>query len=218
MFKDFSMATINQNRNKASVHTKDTYKFDSLEERDFYSFLKDALRLGLIESFTYQPDSFLLIPKAVEKIKVPYKKKSGYKTIEKVLYQPHSYTADFKFKLTDKFFECFPMITNLLRLSNDNLAFIDIKGAYNRFGGDRQFAVNQKLVYAKYGIHINKLVPEKFFQKLGAAPDEEPPITEPATSPLPAAATALATSLYCAIIVAAYADDCCVSHARFCEL
>ena len=172
MFKDFSMATINQNRNKASVHTKDTYKFDSLEERDFYSFLKDALRLGLIESFTYQPDSFLLIPKAVEKIKVPYKKKSGYKTIEKVLYQPHSYTADFKFKLTDKFFEYFPMITNLLRLSNDNLAFVDIKGAYNRFGGDRQFAVNQKLVYAKYGIHINKLVPEKFFQKLGAAPDE----------------------------------------------
>ena len=166
------MATINENKNKASTYTHDQYKFDSLEEREFYLFLRDALRLGLIESFTYQPESFLLIPKAVEYINVPYKRKAGYKTVEKVLYQPHSYTADFVFKVKDKFFEYFPMLKNLLNFSKNNSVFVDIKGAYNRFGGDRQFAVNQKLVYHKYGVHINKVIPEKFFQKLGAAPDD----------------------------------------------
>lgn len=166
------MATINQNRNKASAYTADTYKFDSREETEFYLFLRDALRLKLIESFTYQPKSFLLIPKATEQIKVPYKKKSGYKIIEKVLYQQHSYTADFVFKITDKFLEYFPMLKDLVRFTNNNLVYIDIKGAYNRFGGDRQFEVNRKLVYHKYGVHINKIVPEKFFQKLGAAPNE----------------------------------------------
>lgn len=166
------MATINQNRNKASAYTADTYKFDSREETEFYLFLRDALQLKLIKSFIYQPQSFLLIPKAIEKIKVPYKKKSGYKIVEKVLYQQHSYTADFVFELTDKFFEYFPMIKDLVRVSKNNQVYIDIKGAYNRFGGDRQFEVNRKLVYNKYGVHINKIVPEKFFQKLGAAPDE----------------------------------------------
>lgn len=166
------MATINQNKNKASTYTADTYKFDSREESEFYLFLRDALRLNLIESFTYQPKSFLLIPKAIEKIKVPYKKKSGYKIVERVLYKQHSYTADFVFKVKDRFLKYFPMLKDLVRFSQNNQVYIDIKGAYNRFGGDRQFEVNRKLVYNKYGVHINKVVPEKFFQKLGAAPNE----------------------------------------------
>ena len=42
--------------------------FDSEEEIQFYIFLRDAKRLGLIVDFQYQPESFLLVPKATEDI------------------------------------------------------------------------------------------------------------------------------------------------------
>ena len=165
------MATLKQRgKNRASAYTCDGVIFDSQEEIEFYLFLKDCLRLGLIESFEYQPEAFELIPKAEVVEKIPYKKKEGFKTVKKVLYQGHSYTADWVFKIKPKFLQFFP--NHGLRISKRNLIYIDIKGAYNRFGGDRIFPINAKLLFQVHKIHVNKLIPVLFFQKIGCAPDE----------------------------------------------
>lgn len=165
------MATLKQRgKNRASAYIRDGVVFDSQEEIEFYLFLQDCLRLGLIESYEYQPPAFELIPKVEVVEKIPYKKKEGYKTVKRVLYQPHSYTADWVFKIKPKFLKFFP--NHGLRISKKNLVYVDIKGAYNRFGGDRIFPINAKLLYQVHKLHVNKLVPIAFFQKLGCAPDE----------------------------------------------
>jgi hypothetical protein len=167
------MATLNSNRNKKSNYKYKDIVFDSLEEIEFYLFLRDCLKYKLIKSFIYQPESLELIPKATLTYKQPYKRKAGYKEIEKTLYSAHKYTPDFKFKPLPLFWMIFPQAYKILRYSDiDKHYYIDVKGAYNRFGGDRQFSLNQKLAYQKFQIHINKIIPEKFFQQIGAAPDE----------------------------------------------
>lgn len=146
--------------------------FDSSEEIQFFIFLEDLQRLGVILSFEYQPKSFSLIPKAVDHI--PVKRKSGstvYK--DKVLYREHVYTADFKVKINkDLYFNTVLSNCKKLRLSNDNSEFyVDVKGSYNRHGGDRIFTVNQKLVYFIHGIHINKINPDELFASIGFVPE-----------------------------------------------
>ena len=49
------------------------------------------------------------------------------------------------------------------------VVWVDIKGAFNRNGGDRIFSVHQKLVYEKFKIFIHKIVPKDFFTQLGIA-------------------------------------------------
>lgn len=166
------MATINDHKNKKSKFNADGYSFDSLEEIEFYFFLRDALKLKLITEYVYQPDSLVICPKATITQKIPYKRKSGYKTITSTLYSEAKYTPDFKFKATDKLFHYFPQFKNLLRETEGKWFYIDVKGAYNRYGGDRQFSLHRKLVFHLFQIHINKVIPQLFFQKLGAAPDD----------------------------------------------
>ena len=45
-----------------------------------------------------------------------------------------------------------------------NRVIIDIKGSFNRHGGDREFSINQKWVFYKYGDYVNKVIPEKLFK------------------------------------------------------
>ena len=163
---------LNQNRNKASTFTKDGYSFDSKEEVEFYIFLRDCTRVGLIKKYEYQPKAYELIPKAVEVIKVPYKRKEGFKTVEKVLYPSHKYTIDFKFLPSPRLYELIPSICRVLRVSKDNWIYTDIKGAYNRFGGDRLFNLHRCMMFNKFRVHVNKIVPELFFKQIGVAPEE----------------------------------------------
>ena len=163
-----SCIIMSKKENKAAWQCDGT-QFDSAEEIEFYIFLKDGKRLGFIRDFTYQPESFVLIPKATVTEEVPYKRKHGSKVKERVLYREHSYTADFSFVIQP---DLFARLGNTGLLHNgDNVVYVDIKGKYNRHGGDRIFPIHQKLLYYKYGIHLNKVVPEDFFRRIGCAPD-----------------------------------------------
>lgn len=146
-------------------------EFDSEEEIQFYIFLRDAKKLGLIIDFSYQPKSFLLVPKAVETTVVSTK--SGKQKLRtKVLYREHSYTADFWVKVNPKvYYNSVLGDYCKLRLSDDEF-YVDVKGGYNRFGGDRIFPIHQKLVFWKYHKHVNKVVPSEFFQDIGYIPEE----------------------------------------------
>lgn len=131
--------------------------YDSAEEIDFQIFLDEAKELGLILDFEYQPKSFELIPKA--EITVKGKKK--------VLLRSYSYTADWRIKAS----EMFDTLPHKWHKNEDGTYLVDIKGEYNRHGGDRIFPINQKLLYNKYNVYVNKVIPKEFFKIIDIAPE-----------------------------------------------
>jgi hypothetical protein len=155
---------------------KPVYKgveFDSREEIEFYMWLEEAFEHELITGSEYQPKSYCLSKKQTRMELKQLKTKK--KRVEKHLLHPHKYTADFRFGLTRKGKEiALPFIYNeVIEEDYDELgkiyfrhynAVVDIKGSFNQHGGDREFSINQKWVFDKYGVYINKVVPEKLFK------------------------------------------------------
>lgn len=137
----------------------DGYEFKSQEELEFYHWLCEAKEYGFIENFAYEPKSYDLSPK--QTIKVVKKLKTKEKIVEKHLFHPHEYTPDFIFTIGEKW----PLLKGKDKLvdSNDGMV-IDVKGTFQQHDGSRSFSINQKWVYEKYGIYVNKLIPKKFFK------------------------------------------------------
>lgn len=132
------------------------YSVDSNEEVAFLHWCEESYQNKLIDiefDNFYQPPAYELLPC----IKIQDGKK------EKTLLREHSYTLDFIIIPTDKLFELFPKLEKYLIKSFDNKCYIDIKGMFNKNGGDRTFSINQKLLYNKYQIYVNKVIPNKLF-------------------------------------------------------
>ena len=150
--------------------SKTELKLDSKEELQFFYWLTDAKKLGIVKSWQYHPDSFMLVEKTnyVPLFKNPKKK-------EKFLMREHVYTADFKFVLSEKFGEAFNdaffLAENNRLPSGDFEIYVDTKGTFMIGGTDRAFSINKKLVWQKYGIYINKVVTKLFLQKYGCPSD-----------------------------------------------
>ena len=116
----------------------------------------------MVEGIIYHPSSFLLSKR--QTVKVTKQLKTKTKVIDKFLLHPHKYTPDFVFYITN-FIERYE---HELIPCKKNIVFVDVKGVYA--GGRHNnssvtFPISQKWVYDKYGIYINKVVPEKFFRK-----------------------------------------------------
>ena len=62
---------------------------------------------------------------------------------------------------------CFKISVNDVDKNGDIVVYCDIKGAFNRFGGDRILPIHQKMVWSQYRVYINKLVPKDVFKALG---------------------------------------------------
>jgi hypothetical protein len=138
-------------RKKEKPKYKDI-EFDSGEEIDFYKWCEIAKELNLVDDFIYQPEGFVLSEKKTYKTIKTLKTKS--KEIEKHLLHPHEYTPDFRLTISKNIF---PLYSNCLEF------FVDVKGSFQQNDGARSFSINQKWVYDKYGVYINKVIPEKFF-------------------------------------------------------
>ena len=41
----------------------------------------------------------------------------------------------------------------------------DVKGKFQRHGGDRVFALNQKMMMKEHNLAVHKIIPELFFKK-----------------------------------------------------
>jgi len=112
--------------------------------------------------FNSTKSSFKLASKQTIKAEVQLKTKT--KIVDKFLLHPHRYTPDFVFYTTN----LIERFDHGLVPCNGNIVFVDVKGVYA--GGRHNnssitFPISQKWVYAKFGIYINKVVPEKFFRK-----------------------------------------------------
>ena len=156
-----STVTINDR-----IHGIDSVEIDSNEEYYVFNWVMDAHDLKIVKDFEYQPKEFLL----TEKFK--YVPAFGNpKQKEKHLLADHVYTADFKItfdkQFGEKLSEYFKIPIEAIDANGNAVVYMDVKGGFNKFGGDRNFSIHQKMVWDKYRIYVQKVVPEEMFKKLG---------------------------------------------------
>jgi hypothetical protein len=143
---------------KILTKPQNTIEFDSEEESEFYAWCEEARRHEYIESFTYHPESYELTPRA--SMIVQKQLKTKVKEVEKFLFHPHSYTPDFHIIPTPKMNE----VKHGLLTTGDTY-LIDVKGTFSRFHDEKSFSINQKLLFYRYNLIVNKVIPAKFFPK-----------------------------------------------------
>lgn len=137
----------------------DGIEFKSEEELEFYHWLVEAKDYGFVKEFSYEPKSYDLSPK--QTIEVEKKLKTKTKIVEKHLFHPHEYTPDFIFTPDEKW----SLLEGKDKLIASSGEFvIDVKGTFQKHDGSRSFSINQKWVYDKHGVYVNKLIPKKFFK------------------------------------------------------
>lgn len=147
---------------------------DSNEEWYAFAWAVELVEMGLAKDFEYQPPTFDLSPKFVY---VPYVFPGKKRPKEKFLFHPHVYTADFRItvfldteKAVDYFSQAFKIDEKSVRTDDETGKpvadiWLDVKGTWIRKG--ESFSINQKLVFEKHGIYINKFIPKQAFAKLG---------------------------------------------------
>ena len=145
------------------------YMVDSNEELQFFHWIDEARKFGIVLDYEYQPESFKLIEKTTY---IPvFQQDQKKKPKEKHLLAEHVYTADFKLTLNKEYGS---ILSKAFKISEKNLnedgnivVYIDVKGGFLSNGSGRSFSINQKLVYMKYGIYVNKVFPKDFFEICG---------------------------------------------------
>ena len=147
---------------------KDWYKpYDSPEELYVSWYLDELGEAGYVIQVDFHPDSYRLSPQ------VKYKRykmlKTKIKEIPSTLLQEHIYTPDFLVYWTQEavsiFFKgtggpFFPdMQTEILQRT-----IWEVKPPFDRNNMTRLFTINQKWVYDKYGVYVQKIIPQKLFR------------------------------------------------------
>lgn len=140
---------------------------DSDEEYLFLCWLMEAESLGLLRDIS-RSESYELSAKASRDVAHPTKTKPGGRK-SLFLLHPHSYRPDFSFRLTLDIYG-HPELDKLRSTSqrgllpsseSDDLCVVDVKGGWSnhrsRNSSDVTFPLNQKWMYAEYGIFVNKV-------------------------------------------------------------
>ena len=134
---------------------------DSVEECDFIDWCSEAAQLKIIDDFEYQPQSIKLFEAANY---IDWKGKS------RSLLREHVYSPDFKITFNPKSYQTlvkeFKLPHKALQESTFQV-YLDVKGEFQRGDGGRSFSINQKWVYQKTGIYVQKIVPKDFFKTCG---------------------------------------------------
>jgi len=139
----------------------DGITFDSKEEVEFYMWCKEAKLQGFIREFLYQPEPFILSGKVTREVTKTVGKKT--KQVERHLLHPHTYRPDFIIRASSQFHDFTHGLTDSCE---PRMFYIDIKGAYEPVESKAAlFSINQKWVYSKFGVYVNKVVPKHFFAK-----------------------------------------------------
>ena len=135
--------------------------FASDEEWQVWNWLKEAEQHMLIRNIVYQPGPFELSPKV--SVRVLRRSKAKSKEVDKFLFHPHKYTPDFAFTVVSDALERVFKHPKVGFYGSD--VIIDVKGGFNPFGDPKQFSINQKWMFQKFGLYVEKIVPEKLSKK-----------------------------------------------------
>lgn len=147
-----------------------TEPYDSKEEWYFSLWLDELDQRGLIEYSKYHPKSFVLS----DRVSLPFQRKLKTKIIneEAFLFGGHEYQADWiiywSSKLRNILFSDFhaqqrspkdyPFIANWSEKRGSFFSVIDVKGTYSQNDAYRRFSTDQKWVWQKYGIYVQKII------------------------------------------------------------
>jgi len=142
--------------------------FDSKEEFYFYFYLKELEKKNIISDIKYQ------YPKYTLSLPLVALKETNLKTKTKLedynLLKEHHCTPDFSFKWNSDYLRKAFNIYNVLdgtyyranKIGRDYISIVDTKGENNNNPIVRHshtvFAINQKWVYEKYNIFIQKII------------------------------------------------------------
>lgn len=137
----------------------DKTDFASDEEYFFYWWLVEGENAKCISDIRYQPKTYELSPRQIRDYEKQLKTKT--KIVERFIFQPHSYTPDFSFRVSFPVSECFIFS----KYFGESEITVDVKGTFNMYGDPKQFSINQKWMYEKFKVYIEKIVPEKLFEK-----------------------------------------------------
>ncbi len=145
-----------------------TPDLDSNEEAYFVWYLEELKSFGYISSWKSQPITYSLSDKVLYEWEEQLKTRVRVK--EQTLLQGHVYTPDFKIVWTSKAKDIFYSKTadrnNVKNCSfiaqeidGKDVSIIDIKPTFDAHNMTRLFIINQKWVYSKYGIYVQKIIP-----------------------------------------------------------
>lgn len=155
---------------------------DSSEEMYFVWYLEELKKHGFIKNFKYQPKPFLLSEEVKAKRIVQLKTKTSYK--EYTFLRPHSYQADYLIQWDNKGYGIFfhyldDILSGNTDKRHDDIFFlaqarnygafsvVDVKGEYSQNDAFRRFSIEQKLVFQKFGIYVQKVIPATKVNKDG---------------------------------------------------
>jgi len=148
-------------------------KFESAEELHFSWYIDELVQNGFIKRWKYQPEPFPLS----DKVTFTWQKqlKTKQKVMVKTLLQEHKYQADFliiwAYKAAGIFFApkatthdilSYPFVADF----SENYGYrtvIDVKGEYNQNDAWRRFSIDQKWVWQRYKVPVQKIIPKKLF-------------------------------------------------------
>lgn len=137
---------------------------DSNEELFFWWWCEELQDKGYILKHVREPKSFVLS----DTVKYLHIKKN--KPTESTLLREHHYTPDSGIIWTNKAIGIFTEVTEtlvskLLISDSTNTCYVEVKPSYDQNNMTRLFTINQKWIYQKYDIYINKVIPEKLFEQ-----------------------------------------------------
>lgn len=155
----------------------DGIKFDSEEERLFYIYVNELKDRGYIDEYEYHTNEYNLFDPV--KIKWIKQLKTKQKNMEKSLLQGHIYTPDFHIFWTLKAYKIFycditdgeyigkvPFVNNVgQKYEEDRGTIIEIKPSFDFQNMSRMFIINQKWMWQKHDLYVQKIVPQKLFEK-----------------------------------------------------
>jgi len=147
--------------------TKDD--FDSWDEHQFYLWILDGKELGLIEEAKFYPTPFVLSEEQRWTKEVQLKTKIRYD--DKKLLGERVYTADAIIRFSVLFSVLFPgyELHRDKETLNTFTAWFDVKPSVNpkylKYSSGKTFPLNQKWVYQKYGVYINRVMMKVLFHK-----------------------------------------------------
>lgn len=150
------------------------FEYDSQEELYFSWALKELTDKGVILEWFYHPKPFVLSERIVHVFEKQLKTKSIIK--DSVILNDHIYQADFHIRwnkewsgkvymsLIDKYYH---KASVFVANGEKHFSVIDVKGS---FAGPHNtsavtFPLNQKWVYQKYGIYVQKIIPDQLFRQ-----------------------------------------------------
>ena len=157
-------------------------KLDSKEELYFKWFAEELLAYEVITGFKYHPKPFILSPAMDFEVRNKTHPLSKVKVIS--LLQRHEYTADWILNWTPKLrgilwepissvhyenIKYFPFLANYSKEKDIYYSVIDVKGTFAGLHNTTAvtFPLNQKWVWARYNVYINKVVTHPRVSKTG---------------------------------------------------